>query len=778
MNHRNRSNRNTNSNSNSTIKVTALSLMLSFATHTFALPVGGGVSAGTASIGNSASNMTITQSTSNAAITWQSFNIGQSESVKFVQPNSSSVMLNRVMGSDPSSIFGSLSANGKVFLVNPNGILFGNTAQVNVGGLVASTRNITDSDFMSGIYKFTGTGNGTVLNQGTITTNADGSYVALIGGNVSNNGMITARLGTVALAAGNAITLDVAGDSLLNVIVNQGAVNALVQNGGLIQADGGLVLLTTQAAGNLLQSVVNNSGLIQAQTIENHNGTIKLLADMQSGSVNVSGTLTALGGLNSGDGGFIETSASHVVVTGSAKIDTLAPHGNTGLWLLDPVNYTIAATGGDETPASVTASLAASNRLITASNDITVADTISLTSAQTLTLNAGHDVLINAPISAVPAGAGLALIAGNNINVGAALSVTGAGSSISLNAKNDVTVAATIMAVGAASPIKIYAGHDVFSNAAITAIAAGTAVNLSAGRNVNVNSALTASAAGSSISLLAGLGATSPGAGGGTVIFAPTATSSSIGTTIRFNPLSYTNTSSEIAAYLSKVTGIMDAKAWLFARANNKTYNGTNAATLSFMGVPSAGGDVKMIPGSATFDTSDAGTGKLVTFSNATISGIDAGKFALFTTSGTTTANITPASLTVTAANATKTYGQTMTLSGFTVEGLVNGETIGAFTETSPGTAATAIVEGSPYAITLGVASGGTFKLANYGIVYVNGELSVTPQPLVAMSVKSLASPDFTTMPRVMPADTSAELINILPVKSQPVESALTSPKI
>ncbi len=213
----------------------------------YAAPTGGVVSAGSASIAGGAGKTTINQSSQNAAINWQSFSIGQGEAVQFVQPNSSSVALNRVLGSDPSSILGSLSANGKVFLVNPNGILFGKGAQVNVGGLVASTLNITDSDFMAGKYKFAGAGNGTILNQGSI--NADGGYVALLGANVSNEGVISARLGTVALAAGNAITLDVAGDGLLNVTVNQGAVNALAQNGGLIQADGGQVLLTAQVGG-------------------------------------------------------------------------------------------------------------------------------------------------------------------------------------------------------------------------------------------------------------------------------------------------------------------------------------------------------------------------------------------------------------------------------------------------------------------------------------------------------------------------------------------------
>src|SRR6185369_13645824 len=161
------------------------------------------------------------------------------------------------LGPDPSSILGSLSANGKVFLVNPNGILFGQGAQVNVGGLVASTLNITDADFMAGRYNFSGSGTGTVVNRGSI--NADGGYVALLGASVSNEGTIAAKLGTVILAAGKAMTLDVAGDGLLNLTVNEGAVNALVQNGGLIRADGGNVLLTAKSAGSLLQSAVNNT---------------------------------------------------------------------------------------------------------------------------------------------------------------------------------------------------------------------------------------------------------------------------------------------------------------------------------------------------------------------------------------------------------------------------------------------------------------------------------------------------------------------------------------
>ena len=183
--------------------------MLAFGSNVYAGPTGGVVSAGSASIAGGVGTTTINQASQNVAINWQSFSIGQGESVRFVQPNSSSIALNRVLGSDPSSILGSLSANGKVFLLNPNGILFGQGAQVNVGGLVASTLNISDSDFMAGKYNFSGASTASILNQGSI--NADGGYVALLGANVSNQGVISAKLGTVALAAGNAMTLDVAG---------------------------------------------------------------------------------------------------------------------------------------------------------------------------------------------------------------------------------------------------------------------------------------------------------------------------------------------------------------------------------------------------------------------------------------------------------------------------------------------------------------------------------------------------------------------------------------
>ncbi|WP_218008510.1 two-partner secretion domain-containing protein, partial [Janthinobacterium agaricidamnosum] len=269
----------------------AAAMMLGFGSLALAGPGGGTVVAGAANIGGTPGNTVIRQGSQHAVINWATFNIGHGEAVTFQQPNSNAVALNRVLGSDGTRIRGNLSANGKVFIVNPNGILFGQGASVNTAGLVASTLDISNSDFMSGKYQFSGAGTGKVLNQGSIS--APGGYVALLGAHVSNEGTISARLGSVVLAAGKAITLDVAGDGLLNVAVHEGAVGALVTNGGLIQADGGSVLLSAQAAGDLLKTVVNNTGVIEAHSIAARNGTIKLLGDMQSGTVNAGGTLDA-----------------------------------------------------------------------------------------------------------------------------------------------------------------------------------------------------------------------------------------------------------------------------------------------------------------------------------------------------------------------------------------------------------------------------------------------------------------------------------------------------
>src|SRR5262249_21488260 len=165
----------------------------------------------------------ITQGSERLGINWQSFNVAPSESVNFNQPSSSSVALNRIFDQSPSQILGSLNANGQVFLINPNGLVFGAGAQVNVGGLIASSLDISLNDFMNGHNEFNSNGNaGAVINHGLIKA-ATGGSVTLLGGSVANDGVIVADLGQVTLGAGSHAALDFDGDGLLYFSIDRDA---------------------------------------------------------------------------------------------------------------------------------------------------------------------------------------------------------------------------------------------------------------------------------------------------------------------------------------------------------------------------------------------------------------------------------------------------------------------------------------------------------------------------------------------------------------------------
>ena len=249
----------------------------------FALPTGAEISAGSGVISRTGSALTVQQTSPRVAINWQSFGIGATESVVFRQPDVSAIALNRVLGQDPSIILGRLSANGQVFVLNPNGVLFGQGAQVDVGGIVASTLGLSDADFLAGRYTFGNGGSaGSVVNRGTIRA-ADGGYVALLAPQVVNEGVIAARLGTVALGAGNQVTLQLAGNALVGFSVDQAAVDALAANKQLIQADGGTVILSAQAKDALLSTVVNNEGIVEARSVSVKNGVIRLEGGAERG---------------------------------------------------------------------------------------------------------------------------------------------------------------------------------------------------------------------------------------------------------------------------------------------------------------------------------------------------------------------------------------------------------------------------------------------------------------------------------------------------------------
>jgi filamentous hemagglutinin family protein len=422
---------------------------MSMALDPSALPTGGQVVGGAASIvQTSPARLDINQQSQQAALNWMTFNIGSGARVNFNQPNSSAIALNRVLGGDASQIFGQLTANGRIFLVNPSGVLFGPTARVDVGGIVASSLDLSAADFMAGRRTFAN-GTGSVVNQGTLTA-ADGGYIALLGPNVSNQGVIVANLGTVALGAGQQISLDFAGDKLLNLIVNAGDVNAQAANSQLIRADGGTVIMTAKAASDLASGVVNNSGIVQARSLASHNGVIRLLGDMEHGSVQVSGTLDA-SAPNGGDGGFIETSAAKVKVADSALITTAAIFGRPGTWLIDPNDYTISPTG-DISGTTLSASLGGGNVEILSSGggtagsgNVNVNDVVSWSANNILTLTAANNVNVNANITATGNSPGLVLNPNTangadpasgtgtyNLNNGAQITLSGTNPSLSI----------------------------------------------------------------------------------------------------------------------------------------------------------------------------------------------------------------------------------------------------------------------------------------------------------------------------------------------------------
>jgi len=234
---------------------------------------GGQVVQGAATIQSQGAKTQINQTSQNAVIQWQNFNIGAGQSVKFVQPNASSAVLNRVMSNEPSTIAGQLSANGRVFIVNPNGVIFSQGAQIDVGALIASTLNIGNADFMAGRYQFKADGQvlqGTVVNQGNIKA----VQAALLGAEVRNSGTIEAN---TALAAGESITLQL-GTSDLQVAVDAAGLRALVDNQGLIRAPGGQIILTAAGRDSLLRAAVTNTGTLDANSVSTEGGRIVLKA--------------------------------------------------------------------------------------------------------------------------------------------------------------------------------------------------------------------------------------------------------------------------------------------------------------------------------------------------------------------------------------------------------------------------------------------------------------------------------------------------------------------
>ena len=424
--------------------------------------------------------MVINQKTDRLALDWQKFNIAKDEKVHFDQNSKNDIALNRVVGDGRSIIDGSLSAKGHVFVINPNGVLFGKNSSVDVGGLVASTANVTDEDMRNftqgkgdlGLQIAAGR-EASVINAGTIK--AEGGLVALHATTVENTGTIANEGGTTALAA--AKNLNIAADTAgkLNFTVNGSLANAKALNSGMLQSDGGYIVMTAKSAGDVMSTVVNNTGIIEAKTLHTNDKGEILLDGGASGQVEVSGTLNASGmeaGQSAGsikvigaktiindgtnllargmiDGGKIETSGDVLNLGDNLNIDAKGESGKAGEWLLDPLDVIIAdsdPTGsydssttdirkydgttssitGDTTiayhdPAATTADAASTNTAVTWINSKTINDL----------LNNGTDVKIQAAATN-----GVA-----NITVNSAISKTaGDDATFTLEAMRNITI--------------------------------------------------------------------------------------------------------------------------------------------------------------------------------------------------------------------------------------------------------------------------------------------------------------------------------------------------
>jgi filamentous hemagglutinin family protein len=394
--------------------------------HLSANPTGGVVAAGSASINTVPGTVTINQASNIAIINWETFSIGAGELTKFVQPSSSSAALNRVLGGQTSMIDGTLLANGQIYLINGNGIIIGPGGVVCANSFTASTRDISDCDFLSGKLHFIGSNCSGVKNLGTI--NALGGSVYLIGNTVDNEGTINAAKGTAGLVAGDNVLLAQKNADGSTITVNPcskatGASGVGVSNSGTIQA---MSAELKAANGNLYALAINNSGTIRATTVCHQGGHIYLTADsgtvVNSGTLDVSatarhghggsvlltsregttinsGTILAQGGQR-GVGGKVGISGNVVQLTGT--VNTTAPGGTTGTLRIDPGTWTIAATGGNETGADVASLLSSNNVIINADNSITVNDGITWINGNSLTLstnNSDSTIVINAPIT-------------------------------------------------------------------------------------------------------------------------------------------------------------------------------------------------------------------------------------------------------------------------------------------------------------------------------------------------------------------------------------------
>ena len=282
-----------------------------------ALPTNPSIASGAATITQNANKLTINQATDKLITNWSTFNIGKDAAVQFVQPSVTSSALNRINSSDPSYIYGTLSANGQVLFINQSGVVFAPGARVDAASIVTSTLNLLDSNYLNNNLVFEkNVTAGSISNAGSINALVGGT-VALIAPQVTNTGSITADSGSVALLAADKVTLALEGNRLIRYSLDQGTLNALIQNSGSVRANDGVVVLSAKALDALNKSLVNNTGVIEAKGITQDGGRVYL--DAEGGVANNSGTIDVSSDV--AYGGLIQVTGDEVnVKTGSVLL--------------------------------------------------------------------------------------------------------------------------------------------------------------------------------------------------------------------------------------------------------------------------------------------------------------------------------------------------------------------------------------------------------------------------------------------------------------------------
>jgi filamentous hemagglutinin family protein len=478
------------------------------------------VVAGQASFNQQGNVFSITN-TPGAIINWQSFNIGAGEITRFIQQSSDSAVLNRIVGQDPSKILGALQSNGKVFLINPNGILFGQGARVDVNGLVASTLNLSDADFLAGKKNFQAGANaaaGALRNEGAINTPAGGK-VFLIAPNVENTGVITAPNGQVMLAAGRSVqlldsadpnvqvVLSAPGDQALNLgkLVAQGGrigiYGALVSQRGLVNADSAVVGESGKIILKASGATLLGAGSVTSATGAGKGGDVQVLGRQVAieggASVDASGSLNGgsvlvggdyQGGDNQGGGGVQRAQAVLFDAGASLRADATAngQGGKVVLW----------SDGETKAHGSVSARGAGqgSGGLVETSGHVLDVNGIAVNASGGAGKN-GTWLLDPYDIEVVASGTASA----NEVRTPASGAQTGvtriapstltsSGADVVLQAQHDLTISNTIEAAGS---VRAQAGNDINVNARVASrdgdldFRAGNAFNLGAGGSLS-----------------------------------------------------------------------------------------------------------------------------------------------------------------------------------------------------------------------------------------------------------------------------------------------------